>query len=193
MDEIAETQWGFFALVSYVPDPLGSVLDDLRQTVSTDRETRAHITVLPPRPLTEPFESACARVRGILRSFPPFEVELLHVRRFARYLYLDLGEGSLPVRELHAALNTGKLAHAEEFPFLPHLTVGGPFARDMISSAQATAEQAWLSTDCPRRFTLDQVVCLWSDRGNSPAGWTRLGTYTLKASAAAASVTNRTS
>ncbi|MBV9265096.1 MAG: 2'-5' RNA ligase family protein, partial [Acidobacteriaceae bacterium] len=115
--------WGFFALVTYVPDPLGSVINNLRLSLPGEfRQT--HITILPPRPLRLPVDAASDYSRRVLNQFGPFEVELTSVDRFpvTNVLYLDLAEGSEAVHELHDALNTGDLLFREEFEFYPHLT-----------------------------------------------------------------------
>src|SRR2546430_17316912 len=40
-----------YALVIYIPDPLGRFLDDLRRELVPDYNPHAHVSVLPPRPL----------------------------------------------------------------------------------------------------------------------------------------------
>ena len=40
-----------FALVVYIPDPLAGFLDDLRKELVANCLPRAHVTILPPRPL----------------------------------------------------------------------------------------------------------------------------------------------
>ena len=38
-----------FALVIYIPDPLGRFLDDLRRELAPDCVPHAHVSVLPPQ------------------------------------------------------------------------------------------------------------------------------------------------
>lgn len=195
MTEIPETpQSGYFALVSYVPDPLASFLAKIRKTLAETSHTQAHITLLPPRPLKLPIDTTSKQVRRILRQFPPFEVELLRVRRFPRYLYLDVGQGNAHLHHLHNALNTGDLAHLEEFEFLPHLTLSGPLSPGAVNAAQLEAERAWNSDACPaRRFVLNEVAFLWSGPASASCEWRRLWTHTLAVNVAAAAVTSRKS
>ena len=110
-----------------------------------------------------PVEIASKQARVILRQFPPFDVELSQVRRFSetKFLYLDLGEGSSVIHDLHDALNKGDLFDAEEFEFRPHLTLGGPVSPGRLDSAQQQAETTWNAEHCASRFTVDEVVCLW--------------------------------
>ena len=41
-----------FALVSYIPEPLAGFLDRLRQELVPNCFLRAHVTILPPRPIS---------------------------------------------------------------------------------------------------------------------------------------------
>ena len=47
-----------YALVSYIPDPLRRFLDDLRRELVPGCVPAAHVTVLPPRPLSGTVEEA---------------------------------------------------------------------------------------------------------------------------------------
>jgi 2'-5' RNA ligase len=192
--------WGFFALVSYIPDPLGSFLQELRETLQGNDSSQAHITLLPPRALKVPVEVASTQVRSILRRFPAFEVELSKVRRFAAtsFLYLDLREGDALVHDLHAALNTGELADPEEFEFRPHLTLGGPVSPGKLDFAQQQAELTWDAAQCSPRFVIDEIVFLWLSPDSAHGEWRRLWSQSLspgalRSSAAAAAISHRTS
>lgn len=173
--------WGSFALVSYVPDPLGSFLHGLRQKLSRDVTPEAHITILPPRPLKIPVENATIAVKKTLDAFAPFDIELEGVRRFdgTNSLYLDLGEGNALVYELHDALNTGALEHVEEFEFRPHLTLSHPKDENEWVTAQSLAENIWSSANCCRRFRLDEVVFLWLSPESAQGEWRRLWAHPL--------------
>jgi 2'-5' RNA ligase len=193
--------WGYFALVSYIPEPLGSFFRGLRGALPGATNPQAHITLLPPRPLRLPVNTASEQVLEVLANFPPFEVELSTVRRFpeTNFLYLDIAEGNSLVHALHDALNTGDLLHAEEFEFRPHLTLGGPVPEGHLNSVQDQAEHAWLSAGHPRRFTLDEIVFLWLSPDNPRREWQRFWSYNLRTKstartkAASATLTNRTS
>jgi 2'-5' RNA ligase len=193
-------RWGFFALVSYIPEPLGSFLQGLREILPNNDSSEAHITLLPPRRLKLPVETVSNQARTILSQFPPFEVELSKVRRFAEtnFLYLDLGEGSSLIHDLHDALNKGDLADSEEFEFRPHLTLGGPVSAGAVEAAQQQAEITWHGEHCAPRFTIEEVVCLWLSPESPQGEWRRLWTHKLspnaaRTSAATAAVRSRTS
>ncbi len=201
MIDITETtQWGSFALVSYIPDPLGSFLHGLRQTLPGEDNPQPHITILPPRPLKLPAEAASQQAQKILLQVPAFEVELSKVRSFpgTNMLYLDVGEGNNALHELHAALNAGDLDHREKFDFRPHLTLGGPVSSQDLQPVRQRMESAWYASDCPRRFTLDEVTFLWLNPHIAQGEWQRLWSHklstkeTIHTRAAGAGVTART-
>jgi 2'-5' RNA ligase len=195
----AAAEWGCFALVTYIPDPLGSYLAGLREILPNNDRSEAHITLLPPRPLKLPVETASKQARTILRQFPPFDVELSQIRRFAetKFLYLDLTEGSSVIYDLHNALNKGDLFDTEKFEFRPHLTLGGPVSPGVLDSAQHQAEVLWNAGHCAARFTIQEVVCLWASPDSAQGEWRRLWSQELtptaaRTSAVAASVTSQT-
>lgn len=202
MHGMSETpRWGQFALVSYIPEPLGSFFYDLRGSLPGESNPQAHVTILPPRPLRVPVDSASEQALRILANFRAFEIELSSVRRFpeTNFLYLDIGDGNSLVHDLHDALNTGDLACAEEFEFRPHLTLGGPIAEPDVHALQDQAKIAWCATDHSKRFMLDEIVFLWLNPANRQGGWHRLWSFNLRTKdtamtkAASAALTNRTS
>ncbi len=174
-------RWGFFALVSYVPDPLGAHLDSMTQALPSDTFRQAHITILPPRPLRIPVETASDYTRKILDRFKAFEVELSAVRRFpvTGTLYLDLSEGNEMIHRVHDALNTADLAFEEEFEFHPHLTLAASVPGGSIDLMQARAEQLWLEIEPKRRFTVNEIVGLWAEPGAGLLHWHRLWAHPL--------------
>ncbi len=180
--------WGFFALVSYVPGPLGPYLDRLRQTFSSEAHPQAHITILPPRPLRVPVSIAADYARGVLRNSVAFDVELSAVRRFpeTNVLYLDLTDGNAQVYRLHADLNTADLADTEQFEFRPHLTIAGPVPEGAVDTVQNRAIDAWESFDQPKRFHLDEIVALWAEPHGDSARWKRLCAFSLQRAASCA-------
>jgi hypothetical protein len=173
--------WGFFALVSYVPDPLGPCLDGMRQAMPGAEFRQAHITILPPRPLKNSVETVSQHVRTLLRNFQCFTVELSSVRRFeeTNVLYLDLAEGSEQVHAIHDALNQGDLEFKEEFQFHPHLTIAGPLTPESVEPMQWRAEKLWNAIRPQGSFVLRDIVALWADPRYSVAAWQRLWTYSL--------------
>ena len=181
---------GLFALVSYIPDPLGSFLNELRTALPGVEYPEPHITILPPRPLTVPVEEASILARTALDAFSSFDIELSSVRWFPspQILYIDLVEGDDTVRHLHDALNSNELRHPEEFDFNPHLTLSGFIPVEELREAMHQAEANWKAAPCSRKFSVREIVFLWSPAG-TPGIWHRLWIHTLRQGAKAASAT----
>lgn len=181
MNLIPETpNCGAFALVSYIPDPLGSFLEGLQQFLPA--QVQPHITILPPRPLKLPVEAASKSARKILREFPPFYVKLSRVCYFpgTNFLYLDVAEGNTLLRKLHQALNTGDLVYPEHLEFRPHLTLGGPVGLERLPAFQQQIETAWRSAWQPRRFRLSEIVGIWVSPTAPQGEWHRLWSHHLR-------------
>jgi 2'-5' RNA ligase len=172
---------GSFALVSYVPEPLGPFLDQLRLSLPGAEFPQAHITLLPPRPLAVTIQAASRHAQSVLNRFSAFDVELSAVRKFpeTNVLYLDLTEGGETVRDLHEALNSGDLHYQEPFEFHPHLTLCGPVPD--LGAAQQEAEIAWRSFLVPRRFAVQEIVGLWASSNGIGLSWQRIWSYNLQA------------
>lgn len=190
--------WSFFALVCYIPDPLGAYLDRLRQSFPADDHAQAHLTILPPRPIYVPVETALDTANAVLQQTFVFDVELQKVSRFAQtnILYLTVGEGNAVVRELHAALNSGHLSYDEPFEFLPHVTVGGPVTADNIADANLEAEREWARFSEQKTFGVREIVALGAKpHVGSYGAWQRVHSYKLTptSSQANSAVTGRTS
>ena len=70
--------------MSYLPGPLAELLDEIRHDFAPESRAKAHVTILPPRPLIEsPGEGsdkaaaeAMEQLRARLQEFPPFKVDL---------------------------------------------------------------------------------------------------------------------
>jgi 2'-5' RNA ligase len=169
-------EWGSFALVAYIPDPLGAFLQSLRRDLSGQENPQAHITVLPPRPLKASVETASREAKLVLGRFEPFPVGLQSVRVFSEthILYLDIGEGNKALHQLHDALNNGVLSHAENFQFLPHLTVSATIPFDRLADSKAAASRAWKDYLGEKRFEVGEVAALWQPPHGSPEDWHRL-------------------
>lgn len=156
------SQGELFALVSYVPEPLGSTLDGLKTPPEGQPLSPAHITLLPPRPLRADPASAYQRIREILAGFPAFELELTKICRFptTNVLYLGVGKGRDQIFELHRALNHGEFFHQEEFEFQPHLTLAYPPDLGTAERRRAHLEEKWKQVRHLQPFTIDRAVFL---------------------------------
>ncbi len=173
--------WGSFTLVTYVPEPLGSFLDGLRQNLPSDEQAPAHITILPPRLLSAPLGPASCHAANVLSTFSEFEVELATLCCFptSRIHYLGIAEGNETIHKLHAALNTGELAGEEQYQFLPHLTLGGSLNKP--DAEEAEIDRAWNHLALRKTFTVRKIVGLWATPQDGQYGkWTRVRSYDLQ-------------
>ena len=127
MDDQGEQSVGVnsYALVSYLSGPLAQFLEDLRAQLSHGCTARAHITVLPPRPITGSSADAWKMLSEQLQDFPPFIVELgdVEIFRQSQVIYVAVKTGHAALEKMHRTLNAGPVAFEEPFPYHPHVTL----------------------------------------------------------------------
>lgn len=167
-----ERTLGWFALVAYIPDPLGRFLDDLRTDLSPACNPRAHITVLPPRPHAHNLSETIASIRetiGVFRSFP---AELGKVRIFdvSNVVYIDLARGAAELRNLYRAVSRGPLAFTEDFAYQPHITIAQQLDRPEAIRIAALSRERWARYTGPRIFEVSKLTfvqhvapSIWAD------------------------------
>jgi 2'-5' RNA ligase len=168
-----------FALVVYIPDPLGSFLDELRLELAPDSRPHAHVTVLPPRPLSEPWETAAEEIRAAAAGFRPFEIAAGEAAIFpvTEVVYLEVDRGSAELFCMHEALNRARLAFNEPFLYYPHITVAQELPPDRIDEAFAQAARRWKDYTGPRAFRAETTMFVqntaqnrWIDLVELPLG-----------------------
>ena len=150
-----------FALVIYVPDPLGRFLDDLRRELVPHYNPHAHVSVLPPRHLpAEGWEPAAEQARTLIEGWAPFEVELTSIQVFPAtdVIYIQIGRGAAELESLHAAMNTGALAFAEPFPYHPHITLAQDIPPDGVTEVDQRARRLWADYRGSRVFRAERAV-----------------------------------
>jgi 2'-5' RNA ligase len=165
------------------------VLDRLRHPPVGVGNPKAHVTLLPPRPLQAPIEVASFAIQEILQSFSAFQVEFSGIRRFpeTNVIYLDVAEGKSALHTLHESLNTGVLADAEAFEFRPHLTLSAPLPSEVSEEVRQDIEVAWNQVLLPRSYRLEETMLLWISPSSENGSWQQLWNLRLGATAAAAS------
>src|SRR5438128_1390269 len=106
-----------FALVSYLSGPLAGFLDDLRHDFAPDSRAKAHVTILPPRPLKVSLslanvEQIWEELRARLQEIQAFEVGLGDVQVFpqTQAIYIAIQSGAEELKRMHDLLNAGGLA-----------------------------------------------------------------------------------
>ena len=116
-----------YALVAYLRNPAGEFVENLRRELHPDHpHLSAHLTILPPRQLQGSESSAVEVLDRICGNEEPFEVTLGDVETFAPVtptVYIGVDMGAARMSELHSKLNTEALAFAEEWAYIPHLTI----------------------------------------------------------------------
>jgi len=171
-----------FALVSYLPSPLGEFLDRLRLDLVYDCRAKAHVTVLPPRPLICSSEEGWRELAVRLQEIPPFRVELGEVEIFpvTQVIYLSVTAGGAELKRLHDSLNAGRLAFEEPFDYHPHVTL----AQDLetpgsVDEAIELARARWREFRGRRDFVVDKLTFVQNTLGNR---WTDLNAFPLASS-----------
>lgn len=168
-----------FSLVTYLPEPLGSFIDLLRGELVPGCSLRAHVTALPPRPLSQPADEAAAKIRSALAEFEPFELRLGDIEIFtmSSVVYLALARGADEMRRLHDALNAAAAPFAEPFPFHPHVTLAQQISAEQVPDVFEHAHYRWAEFRHKRSFLVDHATFVqainlycWVDLEECPIG-----------------------
>ena len=156
----AEEWLNVFALVTYIPAPLGEFLDELRRELVPHDDPRAHISLLPPRPLAGGWRQAWAEVCDTLRNRAPFDVELTGIRTFpvTDVVYLEVGAGARELCDIHTALNSNSLAFEEPFAYHPHVTLAQDIPGRDVAGVRELAERRWREFRGARGFRAERAM-----------------------------------
>jgi 2'-5' RNA ligase len=167
-----------YALVSYVPGPLGSFLDHLRQELVPSCMAQSHVTILPPRELSADLDDVSRQLAADLQDFCKFSVEIADVRVFAStsVVYLGLGEGREEIIRMHRALNRSLLRAAENHEFMPHITLAQDLTPEQVPQIAELAKRRWSEFSNPRRFEVDCLTFVQNTVSNC---WMDLQRYPL--------------
>jgi len=173
-----EERLNVFALVSYVPGPLGQFLDDLRRKLVPGCNPHAHVSLLPPRPLAVDWPVASEQVRTVLDRWTPFEVELTAIEIFpvTDVIYIQLGRGAAELGHVHRAMNAGALEFQEPFAYHPHITVAQEIPHENVAATSELAHRLWREYDGTRTFVAAHATFVQNSFGNC---WIDLAEYAL--------------
>jgi 2'-5' RNA ligase len=174
----AEQRLNVYALVIYVPDPLGRFLDDLRRQLVPGCNPHAHVSVLPPRPLSGDWQEAREQVRELAGSWKPFDITLDHVAMFpvTNVIYIELAQGASEMYRLHAAMNTRALHFDEPFEYHPHITLAQEIPAEGVRETHLRAQELWAGYQGPRTFRAQRAAFVQNTLGNC---WIDLAEYSL--------------
>jgi 2'-5' RNA ligase len=173
-----EERLNVFALVIYIPGPLGKFLDDLRRKLVPGCNPHAHVSLLPPRPLAVDWPVASDQVRTVLNSWTPFEIELTGIEIFpvTDVIYLQVGRGAAELCQVHHAINVGSLEFEDPFPYHPHITLAQELPLEKVAATSELAHRLWREYTGPRRFPADHAAFVQNSLGNN---WIDLAEYSL--------------
>jgi len=161
-----------FALVVYIPDPLASFLDNLRRELTPDCLPRAHVTILPPRPLAISVDAATEKARSIVSGFAPFDIVAGDIDVFepTDVVYIRIKDGDRELRDLYRTLNTGALECDEQYPYQPHITLAQDLKPGQVPPIYQLASKRWSAFPHSRRihaarafFVQSQADGTWLD------------------------------
>ena len=168
-----------FALVTYIPEPLAGFLDGLRQELVPNCFLRAHVTILPPRPLSGTPEAAWEQVRKLAKQFSAFDIQLGGVDVFpvTDVIYVQIAAGTETLKQMHDVMNSGALAVREGFPYHPHVTLGQELKPDEVDELLHVARSRWAEYSGPKTFRPEKIVFVQNTRQNE---WVDLGECKLE-------------
>ena len=167
-----------FALVGFIPEPLGSFLTDLRTELVSGCRLRSHVTVLPPRYLSSPVGALVSDLRVDTKHIHAFEIELGEIQIFpvTNVIYLSLKSGKEHIEAMHARLSRNLFAYQEPYPFHPHVTLAQEVPQEYVADVYARACQRWMDWGRSRKFKVDSLVFV---RNVNMMGWENLSEHAL--------------
>lgn len=172
-----------FAVVTYIPNPLGAFLDRLRRELEPDTlAPRAHVTVLPPRALADGVTADAARehLERLAQPLTPFSIEAAHVEVFptTNVVYIGLSGGIEQLARMHCELNSGPLAAQECFKFHPHITLAQGLTPEQAMEIAGHAQRRWSEFRGPREFSAEVFTFVQNTQRNR---WVDLAEIVLDA------------
>lgn len=158
-----------YALVTYVRNPVGEFVEQLRQELHpTMPHMAAHLSILPPRDLAgteaaamEFLEEACSRV-------VPFSVDLGDVETFlptTPTVFIAVQKAAARMRELHDQLCGKGLRYQESWPYTPHLTILKTDRDEQAHAAYVVARQRWAEFHGTRQVRVEQLMFVRENDG----------------------------
>lgn len=167
-----------FALVSYIPGPLGSFLNTLRRELVPGCKARSHATILCPRTLNLSAEAAAGAVQAGLQGFAPFRLALNEIEVFesTSVVYLGVGPGATEMARIHRTLNSDGLAFDEPHAYHPHVTLAQDIGPEQVSELFALAKRRWAEFSGDRHYSLEVLTFVQNTAENQ---WVDLGEFPL--------------
>ena len=159
------------------------MLDEIRHDFAPESRAKAHVTILPPRPLAS-FGSPTAipevveQLQTRLQDFAPIDVDLGDIEVFpdTYVIYVSIKTGFAELERIHNALNAGPLAWEEPHSYHPHVTVVQELAPADVLNAAQFARWRWNEFKHSRTVRVDRLTFVQNTVENS---WTDLAMLDL--------------
>lgn len=167
-----------FALVGYIPEPLGSFLSNLRTELVPHCHLQSHVTLLTPRPLASPTWTLIEELRREASRLSSFEVELGSPEVFpvTNVIYLSIARGREEIVAIHDRLARDMFSYKEPYPFHPHITLAQEIPEDAVTDLFTRACERWERWPHSRAFRVEELVFV---RNVNMRGWEDLSTHRL--------------
>lgn len=171
-----------YALVAYVRNPVGEFVENLRRELHPEMpHLAAHVTILPPRILSDTEEKAVEALTEICRTVEPFEIELGDVETFVPVtptVFIRVAQAAQRMRDLHDLLSqSSALRGAEDWPYMPHMTIIKTAAELHAQTAVQIARDRWNGFAGSRRIRIEELTfvredenCCWLDLSSVTLG-----------------------
>src|SRR5205814_8306487 len=118
-------------------------------------------TILPPRPLVGTEEAALEFLGEVCSRAVPFDVELGEVETFlptTPTIFIQVTRAAYRMRELHDQLCAHGLNCAEEWTYIPHLTIVKTEHPKQAQDALVLARERWADFRGSRVIYVDELM-----------------------------------
>jgi 2'-5' RNA ligase len=169
-----------YALVTYVRNPVGEFVEQLRRELHpTMAHMAAHLTILPPRELTGTEAAALEFLEEACGQIVPFTVDLGDVETFlptTPTVFIEVRRAAYRMRELHNQLNGKGLYCEESWPYIPHLTILKTETDEQARAACVVARERWTQFAGKRQIPVEELMFVrehgdfWQDVAPVPLG-----------------------
>jgi 2'-5' RNA ligase len=168
-----------YALVNYIPDPMGAYLNELRAELVPGCKLRSHVTLLPPRELASPPEVLIGELEKRAPFLHSFNVTIGDIEIFEStgVIYLGLRNGQHELLEMHRNLSGGIFSYEEPFEFHPHITLAQEIPADRLQECLNHAHARWHAWFHDRSFP---VMNLTFVRNVNAIRWDTLSEHVLQ-------------
>jgi len=169
-----------YALVTYVRNPVGEFVEQLRQELHPPTaHMAAHLTILPPRELIGTEAAALEFLEDACSQIVPFSVELGDVETFlptTPTVFIQVKRAAYRIRELHDQLCRKGLRCEESWPYIPHITIVKSETDEQARAACLLARERWAQFSGNREVRVEELMFvrenggLWQDVAPVPLG-----------------------